>query len=1179
MAGKLILRPEQKDAIAKTFSYAQHTIDPKKRHFLWNAKPRFGKTVTAYALAHKIGAKRVLIITNRPAIADSWATDFFRFFHQDSDFVFASSKSYDLKIDDNIYHVPSRTEMICYGSDLEKPLIFFISLQDIKGKSLDSDDFKQKNQWVFDVQLPWDLVIIDESHEGIKTSKTAHVLSHLQAKFTLYLSGTPFRALADHDFTSEQIYNWSYLDEQRAKASWSNSEPNPYQQLPQLNFHGFQLPPTIDDTLRYDLGELLRYTSDHFVHEGAVTRFLDYLAPRLQNHTHSFWLLSHVNDCYAMRKLLSTHPRFKNYRVIVAAGKESYRSQRKLLDSIHDAVTSNTKKTITLSCGQLTTGITVPEWSTILMLYSSSDLSRLSSTQYLQASFRVQSPDYHAHPAKTDCYVFDFAPERMLTILQDFALKLCRAHLADPIGPLNELLHFANITLTDEKGNTRSISSEEIISLPKRLIAEEIVIGNFITSNKLFNLQNIFHASPQALQVLNKFRALKKHGSEKVIHSLSPPSTQVDPTNGQAIATPALLKQAFEETLKRSKFAKLYHRQPRLLNLAMLEAAASDPNSSRDRELLTAAVSEAHQTAQLHAEKQKKREEDAYRDKLRGFARVIPMLLHIYGFPDIKFSDLAYLVDPQTFYNLTGITQEDFHVLSDAKFFNETNCTLAMREFMQREHDLSHYYLSSQAQDIFNFIPDQHNHYVFTPRKVVLKMVDLLESQNPQIFQSRETTFLDPYAKSGLFLLEITKRLFRNIRPTFSSDAKCLKHIFTHQVYAWSPDPLLQKATQQTLLSFLRFQFPNYSPSEYSEYARNLTIFNPLTQKGDINMQFDIIIGNPPYQNGRHQLYADFYRRAVDLDPKLLCMIFPIGWQKTNSYNGLGPLNTPRYKRDNHLVSIDNYYENGPDKVFSHLGTGGVNIVLRDRDHDNKGQIQKFEYGKAKGTFVLPIHASEVQKPHALRELSDLISPCSGIDCLGSSRKPYGFCAEPLKHPEKYQLTLQNHRQHDDDVRLFGLLPDGNRGFKFIPRHQLPKISPNLDSYKLFVPKAWGNMSNNIGLGGSYSNITIAAPGDACSETFIEFGPFPDRDQAICAGKYFMTKFFRALLFLAKDSQNTAKDKYRYIPLLNFTDSYWQQNITDLDEYLFDLYQVPPTIRKFVLDNIQPRTEENIEIL
>ncbi len=1169
----LKLRPEQQSAIDQTYQYWQQTRSqsalPSRqksasqaseniRKFLWNAKPRFGKTIAAYKFAQKIDAKRILIITNRPAISDAWASDFFAHIAPETNHIFAGAKppkttkpsktaaptlkppaSSPKPSSQPASHIYSRSELIKNPSLLARPLIYFISLQDIKGKDLDSADFKAKNQWIFDVEKLWDLLIIDEGHEGIKTSKTSAVLNSLNADFTLYLSGTPFRALADQDFSADQIFNWTYLDEQKT-----------YQDRPRLDFRVCRLPKNISIAQQPNPSAAGQLQPNE--KSTSVQFWLDYAAQIFRSQPelrHTFWLLSKVSDCKTLQTALAKHPFFHDYKVILAAGKLTKTSNpqdspvdalesdageysgQKVLSAVRNTIGGHPDqtKTITLSCGRLTTGITIPEWSAVFMLYSSNDLSRLSAAQYLQAAFRAQNPAL----GKSKAHIFDFAPDRALIVLQEYAERLCNL---PPATALPELLQYLDVNLLDENARPESLSAPEIIELPRQIIAQEIVDGGFITSNKLFNIQNIFHASPAACKVINKLSALHKNRLEKSPRPLPAPLTKLD-SSGQMIATLA------------------------------------DEKVARRR---------------------KKREEDDYRDKLRGFSRTIPMLLHLYGEPSFTFSDLADKIPDQIFQDLTGLTKDDFALLRHEQYFNEMNCNLAIREFMRREKELSTYFLPNSAQNIFDFIPLQYGARVFTPKSTAEKLVQQLISARPELFRSRDTKFFDPAAKSGLLLAFIVKELYRNLRPDFPSDHDCLFHILAHQIYSWSPDEISHRATLNTILSFIRHDSVHFSAAEIAKINQHLLQFNPLSEKGGINlsdiqlkinqtweenMKFDVIISNPPYQQGRRQIYADFYRLAVDLDPELLCMVFPQGWQKPHNRNGLGQLNCAKYKRDPHIAIIDNYDQKAAEKLFPNIGTGGVNIILRDRSFDNHGSLPQLIAGEKAAPIILPLDTDEVIKPAELTPFIEKFQYLPKVESLGSSRKPYGFYADPLRNPEKYSLELHETAQSSDDVRLFGLLADSSRGYRYISRTSLPKVSSLIDRYKLFVPKAWGNMAANIGLGGSYSNICVASLGDVCSETFIEFGPFASQEETIKVAKYFMTKFFRALLFLAKDTQNTAKDKYRYIPLPDFSDKIWHSKISELDEKLFKLYDIPPATRDFILQNVQPRSEANIEIL
>ncbi len=1247
----LQLRAEQLDAISQTFTYWQHYHGHNEK-FLWNAKPRFGKTLASYYFAQKIQARRILIITHRPAIADAWAKDFFRYIAPHVDYIFATpnggdlvfdeysmvSKNNDKTPDEQKYHIYSRHEIMHDVKLLERPLIFFMSLQDLKGRDLKSGNFKRKNQWVFDIQKRWDLVIIDEGHEGIKTDKSSQVFISLPANFTLYLSGTPFRALADQDFSSQQIYNWTYVDEQAAKAKWSaksnpknnrNSDStnmltleNPYAALPRLNFLTYSLAQLFHDEpmsdLYYDFGEFFRTANHKFVHEDVVKKWLDQVAlifaqrefwPNSQqlpiseaDLRHSLWLLSGVAECLAMSELLGAHPYFSQFKIVVATGKDSA-SKGKHLDQVRAAIGQNPlqSRTITLSCGQLSTGVTVPEWSTVVMLYNVNNLNQASATQYLQAAFRAQNPWTFQNHQKQNSVILDFLPDRALIILQKYACDLCCQYKSSEKA-IHELLQYLNIFDLQNR-QMQKLNALNVLEMPQKIIAQEIVDGGFIASNKLFNIDDIFHMSKRAQRIISKFNAIHKRRLEKTPQTLSAPTIDLD-ANKNALPNLAIIRESYDEIIKNKKITFLKKPEKQKISNYLLilisKNAQIDPKvilkncPKKNQEQICDAIREIQLLAQKTARKHRRREENDYRDKLRGLARIIPIFLHMYGQPNIKIRELIAKTPDEIFQNLSGITKSEFQIIQQEGYLNEINCNLAIREFMERKKDLSCYFLSSQQQSIFDFIPAQQNHYVFTPQKVAQKMVTDLERQNPQIFQSTTSAFFDPFAKSGLFLAMIIKKLFTNLRPQFRNDHDCLLHILSQQIYSWSPDPITHRLVQNTLLDFTQNPEFYFTKAEIELCKQNFLEYNPIVEVGGIDvaaarlqiiqdwsvdMKFDVIMSNPPYQYGRRQIYADFYRLAIDLDPELLCMIFPLGWQKTNNHNGLGQLNNAFYKRDPHIVSIDHYYETGDDKIFPDIGTGGVNIILRDRNYNNGGQIQKLEYGKKVGAMILPIDSSEVIKPAELTCLIERFQYLPKIDALGTSRKPYGFYADPLRKPEKYNLQLFDHPNQNADVRLCGLITSDDRGYKYIKRADLPKISPNLDHYKLFVPKAWGNMSDHVGLGGSYANICVAAPGDACTETFIEFGHFQNQQETIKMAKYFLTKFFRALLFLAKTSQNTTKDKYKYIPVPDLSLDFWDENISTLDQQLFELYDVPMETQEFILKNIQERSEANIEIL
>jgi hypothetical protein len=337
------LRDEQNDAVQSAYDFFK---SHEKGEFLWNCKPRFGKTLSAYDLCKRLTVTNVLIVTNRPAIANSWYQDYETFFGPQSGYLFVSIVD---GIKDRKY-VLSRHEYLdklrAPGSNI-KGCIEFVSLQDLKGSIYFGGRFDKLSEVSAEKGLTWDILIIDEAHEGVDTYKTDTAFNHINRKYTLHLSGTPFKALANDKFPDQAIYNWTYADEQKKKRDWDASSEleNPYENLPRLSLFTYQMSDIIRDKVRqgieladndieeyaFDLNEFFKTNeSGKFVHDADVDKFLDamttqdkfpFSTPELRNELkHTFWLLNRVASAKALAKKLALHPVFKDYEVILAAG-------------------------------------------------------------------------------------------------------------------------------------------------------------------------------------------------------------------------------------------------------------------------------------------------------------------------------------------------------------------------------------------------------------------------------------------------------------------------------------------------------------------------------------------------------------------------------------------------------------------------------------------------------------------------------------------------------------------------------------------------------------------------------------------------------------------------------------------------------------------------------------------
>lgn len=914
------LRREQDEAVTKTEAYF---TSHENSEFLWNAKPRFGKTLSAYDLVKRLGVRNVLVLTNRPAVANSWYDDFDQFIAGNTEYKFVSST-------DSLKDRPSmsREQFIEYLSEHdEAKQIAFISLQDLKGSEFFGGEYN-KLKWVAD--LHWDLIIIDEAHEAVDTSKSDFALNKIHRKWTLYLSGTPFKAIARGQFCDEQIYNWSYADEQEAKKNWDSTceSENPYETLPQLNMFTYQMSKMVLDVINdgitidgknydyvFDLNKFFETNENgEFIHEKDVKTWLNTLTHNekypfstkdLRNELkHTFWILDRVDSAKALKKLLENHPTFENYGIVLAAGSgNAYESKDEEIENIRSlaAVRKAIKehdKTITLSVGQLTTGVTVPEWTGVIML-----CNMKSPAQYMQAAFRAQNPyswtEKGKHYRKERAYVFDFAPERTLIIYDKFANDLSMA-TANGHGTtderkenIGELLNFFPVIAEDSSGRMVEIDAAQVMTIPKQIKAQEVVKRGFM-SNLLFdNIAGIFRATqtvldilselPEASQgkvvmgnddidivdvdlddddnpivpdeiVINKQEALfgdKLRSSIKNIENtirnedLKPTLEEMLARVTAPVITPIVQEmqetyglknraaQRIEKDIK-DAIKTVAEENDKAQNVAIahkeaeykekIEAAKSEEEKlaiETEREEVISAVKVEYKDKftkdisttlqelpkqiikqqEVEAlQNQMNSDEEKIRGHLRGFARTIPSFLMAYGDEQLTLDNFDTYVDGDVFHEVTGITLDQFRYLRDGgadfngHLFDAPTFNEAILEFLRKKAELANYF-EDNKEDIFDYIPPQQTNQIFTPKKVVKRMVDELEKENPNIFADSTKTYIDLYMKSGLYIAELVKRLYNNetMKQQFPDDAARLKHILENQVYGFAPSTIIYR--------------------------------------------------------------------------------------------------------------------------------------------------------------------------------------------------------------------------------------------------------------------------------------------------------------------------------------------------------------------------------------------------
>ena len=681
------MRPEQKKAVDKTADYFKSfRKDPDNRgltpHFLWNAKMRFGKTFTTYQLALRMGWTKVLVLTFKPAVKTAWEEDLNT--HKD----FEGWQFCQKQEDREFNYVNER-----------KPFVCFASFQDVLGKNA-MGGIKATNEWI--QTIDWDCIVLDEYHYGAwgKNAKNFYDkkdpalqraeemgeiitedadsnkelearelydegLMPLRTGAYLYLSGTPFRAISTGEFIEEQIYNWTYSDEQAAKEAWKG-EDNPYAQLPKMVMLTYQMPESISEIAsqgefdEFDLNEFFRAEDDAFIHEEYVQKWLDLIRgayteniitelkqgkekppmpfsdSRLLSYLqHTYWFLPSVAACKAMAKLLRKRANrfFDDYEVIVAAGNEAGMGAKAVMPVYNAMGDPQQTKTITLSCGKLSTGVTVKPWTGIMMLRNTT-----SPETYFQAAFRVQSPwttkDEEGKEVilKPLCYVFDFAPNRALRQVEEYSCQL-NVEESNPEKKVAEFIKFLPI-LAYDGSSMKEIDAAGVLDMAMSgttatLLArrwESAVLVN-VDNATLGRLMN----SPEAMRALMNIEGFRS------------------------------LNQDIETIINKSEQVKKTKREQ------------GENLSPKQKKELT------------EAEKEYKSKRKEIQQKLIKFATRIPVFMYLTDFREYSLKDVIVNLEPELFRKVTGLNINDFELLVSLNVFNSELMNDAVYKFKRYE--------------------------------------------------------------------------------------------------------------------------------------------------------------------------------------------------------------------------------------------------------------------------------------------------------------------------------------------------------------------------------------------------------------------------------------------------------------------------------------------------------------
>lgn len=1182
-------RPEQDKAIKETIDTFK-----KKDKMLWNAKMRFGKTLSALQIAKKNQYKKTLIITHRPVVSEGWFDDFYKIFTLEDGYVFGS------KI---------KGEKIEYLAHQEKPFVYFASMQDLRGSEQVGGKQGDKNNEIFAIQ--WDFVIIDEAHEGTRTVLAQSVLDRVKSTKEhttkiLELSGTPFNIL--DDYGEEQVFTWDYVMEQEAKQQWSierPDEPNPYQSLPKVNMYTFELQKKFSEAnfistedKAFNFMEFFRVNNEgKFIYETKVNVFLDEISKSnsktnypfsteaFRNQLrHTLWLLPSVASCKAMKELLEHHQIFKtNYTVInvVDDGHEDGASKTDL-DRVRKAISDPAEtRTITLTVRKLTTGVNVPEWTGVVFLNNTT-----SPANYLQAAFRAQTPFSDKKLGeKTNCYIFDFAPDRALTIMTEAAKLNSGVGKKNTAAQKEQMAKFINfLPIVGETGNGMQVYDvDSLLTKLKRVYAEKAVRTGF-EDDSLYNDQ-LLTLTDTDVNAFNSLKAIigktdKQKSQDKI-----------------EINKQGLSDEEYEQA----------------------EKAQAKPKKQRTPE-------EQDAIDKLNEAKKNRKTMISI---LRGISVRIPLM--IYGMDldidkDIKIKNFANEIDDTSWKEFMpkGVTKELFNQFSkyyDAEVFIEAGRIIRNRA--KSYDELDYIKRSEKIAELFATFKNPDKETVLTPWRVVnLQLAKTIgglnyydnefssmrdegkevrhwvEMENTGEIFSKNSKILDMETKTGLYSLYAAASLFYQQRnkwkdehqgeydfqrkrwgvPPQLNEEKLIGDILQNNIYFLANTPMAKTIACRTLAGYKDLQL---NILYIEDLSKKLKVSIDETAKeiteGFGQMKFDVVIGNPPYQEEAKgtstkdaPIYHLFMEEAYKLADKV-SFITPARFL----YNGGSTPNSWNEKMlaDEHL-KVAYYTQNSAD-VFPNTDImGGVVVTYRDLNK-RFGEIGTFTHLAELRSILMKVENDTKFEPFSkiiynrgIYRYSDMIYKDHPQEMVKvSDRRLASNAFEKLQSLFFEQKPKDTH----DYVQIYGR-HNNERIYKWFRKIYLASAE-NFDKYKVILPKA--NGSGAIGEVPSTPLIgepLICEPLIGHTETFISIGAFDNELEAKNVLKYIKTKFCRTMLGILKTTQDNPAEKWTKVPMQDFTansDIDWSRSIPKIDQQLYKKYGLDDNEIAFIEEKVR----------
>ena len=1177
-------RPEQTEAIEKTVK--QFKKANGSRRMLWNAKMRFGKTLSALEVVKRMNFYRTLILTHRPVVDSGWFEDYKKIFYDRYDFDYFSKKNGGDPEEEKMFREMIRAADKNGLSDYH--FIYFASIQDMRGSETVGGKFA-KNEEIFSVN--WDLIIIDEAHEGTQTELGKSVLAVCRKEKTnvLHLSGTPFNLM--DDFAEEEIFTWDYIMEQEAKAGWDTihqGDPNPYAELPKLNIFTYDLgklyPEYADADIAFNFREFFHVDEEgDFIHEDNVKQFLDLLSKKdddsnypyskeeyRQNFRHSLWMIPGVKEAKALSRLMKNHPVFGQFEIANVAGdgdEEVYSADALAL--VEKAIGKNPEETysVTLSCGRLTTGVSVKPWTACLMLSGSFNTA---ASAYMQTIFRVQTPAVIGGKQKEECFVFDFAPDRTLKVIAETAKISSKAGKTtqDDRAILGKFLNFCPIIGFDGS-EMKVYDTEKMLGQLKKVYVERVIKNGF-EDNYLYN-DELLRMNKLELEAFEELKGII--GSTKAQGK----------TGDININAQGLTDEQYEMLA-----------QPEIRQKPLKE--------------LTPEQQEA-----LAREKEIRKNRDTAISILRGISIRMPLLLYgadVRQNPDgteqpITLENFAELVDDLSWEEFMpkGVTKElfgQFKKYYDADVFRESG--VRIREMARAADRLSIEERIERISTIFATFRNPDKETVLTPWRVVnmhlaeslggwrfydkdfkepISKPEMAKQKNvtDEVFKSN-TRILEINAKSGLYALWCAYSVYRarakleiGPKPSCEMQKDLWKRVLAENIFLICKTPMAKKIAQRTLAGFsgakvnahyfedLVNQLKNKSET-FTEKVSKTNYWKLKNKDGSEDMKFDAIVGNPPYQtmstgeaNGSDPIYHLFIDAACKLGERV-CFIHPARFL----FNaGKTPKDWNEKMLNDEHFRVVRYCANSSE-VFPTVDIkGGVAITYWDKNKT----FEKI------GIFIAhePLRTAleKVLKRKGFKSFANIVY----------SRDLYRLTETLYKENSWAENRQSKGHRYDIGSNVFDTFPElffdekpndnckyaqiygrenNNRILKWIKKSYI-KIPNNFDFYKIFIPKANGSGS----IGEVLSTPMVGEPMVGSTTTFLSIGRFSTKNEARACMKYIKTKFARAMLGTLKVTQDNPRETWANVPLQDFTpnsDIDWNKPIADIDRQLYKKYNL-----------------------